>query len=130
MHDSEAFATMRSSAHDGLNPRLAGWEWRADADAEELWLRVNPAVATGRVPIQAVVDDRAVLPPDHFRAERLSTRRVLKKADEPRPLVAAAQQSARRPLKRGACRAMSKEFGIACMTLASRQLSRRHRRIF
>ena len=29
MHDAEAFATMRSSAHDGLNPRLAWWEWCA-----------------------------------------------------------------------------------------------------
>ncbi|OBF52536.1 hypothetical protein [Mycolicibacterium monacense] len=76
MHDSEAFATMRSSAHDGLNPRLAWWEWCAqwgdDIDDQELWLRVNPAVATGRVPVQAILDDRAVLPTDQFRAERLS----------------------------------------------------------
>jgi hypothetical protein len=33
---------------------------------------VNPAVATGCVPIQAILDDRAVLPTDQFRAERLS----------------------------------------------------------
>lgn len=76
MHDSEAFATMRRSAHDGLNPRLAWWEWcadfGADVDDQELWVRVNPAVAAGRVPLQAVVDDRAVLPVDQFRAERLS----------------------------------------------------------
>lgn len=76
MHDSEAFATMRASAHDGLNPRLAWWEWcaqwGADVDDQELWVRVNPAVATGRVPLQAIVDDRAVLPTDQFRAERLS----------------------------------------------------------
>jgi phage terminase large subunit-like protein len=76
MHDSEAFATMRSSAHDGLNPRLAWWEWCAEwgasIDDQELWVRVNPAVSTGRVPIQAILDDRAVLPPDQFRAERLS----------------------------------------------------------
>jgi hypothetical protein len=76
MHDSEAFATMRSSAHDGLNPRLAWWEWCAewgsDIDDQELWVRVNPAVATGRVPMQAILDDRAVLPTDQFRAERLS----------------------------------------------------------
>ena len=76
MHDSEAFATMRSSAHDGLNPRLAWWEWCAewgdDIDDQELWLRVNPAVATGRVQVQAILDDRAVLPADQFRAERLS----------------------------------------------------------
>lgn len=76
MHDSEAFANMRASAHDGLNPRLAWWEWCAewgsDIDDQETWLRVNPAVATGRVPMQAIVDDRAVLPPDQFRAERLS----------------------------------------------------------
>ena len=75
-HDSEAFATMRSSAHDGLNPRLAWWEWCAewgdDIDDQELWSRVNPAVATGRVPLQAILDDRAVLPTDQFRAERLS----------------------------------------------------------
>lgn len=75
-HDSEAFANMRSSAHDGLNPRLAWWEWCAewddDLDDHELWRRVNPAVATGRVPLQAVLDDRAVLPADQFRAERLS----------------------------------------------------------
>ena len=76
MHDSEAFATMRRSAHEGLNPRLAWWEWCAeygtDVDNQETWLRVNPAVATGRVPVQAILDDRAVLPPDAFRAERLS----------------------------------------------------------
>ena len=66
---------MRSSAHDGLNPRLAWWEWcaewGADIDDQELWVRVNPAVATGRVPLQAIIDDRAVLPADQFRAERL-----------------------------------------------------------
>ncbi len=76
LHDSEAFAHLRQSAHDGLNPRLAWWEWAAeygsDIDDEELWVRVNPAVATGRVPLQAIRDDRAVLPPDAFRAERLS----------------------------------------------------------
>lgn len=76
MHDSEAFATMRSSARDGLNPRLAWWEWCAewgdDIDDQDVWVRTNPAVATGRVPLQAIVDDRAVLPPDAFRAERLS----------------------------------------------------------
>lgn len=76
MHDAEAFATMRTAAHDGLNPRLAWWEWcaeyGADLDDHDLWARVNPAVASGRVPLQAVVDDRAVLPPDQFRAERLS----------------------------------------------------------
>ena len=76
MHDSEAFATMRRSAHDGLNPRLAWWEWCADwgddIDDRDLWVRVNPAVAAGRVSIQAIIDDRAVLPPDAFRAERLS----------------------------------------------------------
>lgn len=76
MHDAEAFATMRRAAHDGLNPRLAWWEWCAeygsDLDDEELWRRVNPAVASGRVPLQAIVDDRAVLPPDQSRAERLS----------------------------------------------------------
>ena len=76
MHDSEAFATMRKSAHEGLNPRLAYWEWCAewgdDIDDPDVWLRTNPAVATGRVPLQAIVDDRAVLPVDAFRAERLS----------------------------------------------------------
>lgn len=76
MHDSEAFRTMRNSAHDGLNPRLAWWEWCAEWGADvadrDLWLRVNPAVASGRVPVQAIEDDRAVLPPDQFRAERLS----------------------------------------------------------
>lgn len=76
MHDSEAFATMRQSAHDGLNPRLAWWEWcapwGADIDDRDVWVRTNPAVATGRVPLQAIVDDRAVLPADAFRAERLS----------------------------------------------------------
>ncbi len=75
-HDSETFAQLRTSAHDGLNPRLAWWEWCAEygesVDDEELWRRVNPAVATGRVSIQAVRDDRAVLPVDQFRAERLS----------------------------------------------------------
>jgi phage terminase large subunit-like protein len=75
-HDSEAFATMRQAAHDGLNPRLAWFEWCAewgdDIDDEAVWLRTNPAVAAGRVPLQAIADDRAVLPPDAFRAERLS----------------------------------------------------------
>lgn len=75
-HDSEAFAQLRDSAHAGLNPRLAWWEWcadyGADIDDEALWQRVSPAVATGRVSIQAVQDDRAVLPADQFRAERLS----------------------------------------------------------
>lgn len=76
MHDSEAFATLRRSAHDGLNPRLAWWEWcapwGADVDDRRLWERVNPAVAAGRVPMQAIEDDRAVLPVDQFRAERMS----------------------------------------------------------
>lgn len=76
MHDAEAFATMRKSAHEGLNPRLAWWEWCAEyganIDDHELWTRVNPAVATGRVARQAITDDRAILPPDQFRAERLS----------------------------------------------------------
>lgn len=75
-HDAEAFLTMRQAAHDGLNPRLGWWEWSADwgadIDDRDLWVRVNPAVASGRVPLQAIVDDRAVLPVDQFRAERLS----------------------------------------------------------
>lgn len=75
-HDAVAFATMRSSAHDGLNPRLAWWEWCAewghDIDDQDMWVRVNPAVAAGRVPVQAIVDDRAILPVDQFQAERLS----------------------------------------------------------
>jgi hypothetical protein len=54
MHDSESFARIRRSAHDGLNPRLAWWEWCAeygeDVDDSDLWVRVNPAVAAGRVP--------------------------------------------------------------------------------
>lgn len=76
MHDAESFATMRRAALEGLNPRLAWWEWCAeygdDPDDQELWERVNPAVASGRVPLQAIIDDRAVLPLDAFRAERLS----------------------------------------------------------
>lgn len=76
LHDAEAFTTMRKSAHEGLNPRLAWWEWcaeyGADLDDHDLWARVNPAVASGRVDLQAVTDDRAILPPDQFRAERLS----------------------------------------------------------
>lgn len=76
MHDAEAFGTLRRSAHDGLNPRLAWFEWCAewgvDDEDRELWVRVNPAVAAGRVPIQAIEDDKAVLPLDQFRAERLS----------------------------------------------------------
>lgn len=76
MHDAEAFETMRRTAHEGLNPRLAWWEWSAawgtDVDDRDAWVRVNPAVASGRVPIQAIEDDRSVLPVDQFRAERLS----------------------------------------------------------
>lgn len=76
MHDAEAFTTMRRAAHQGLNPRLAWWEWCAqwgdDIDDQKLWVRVNPAVASGRVPLQAIQDDRSILPPDQFRAERLS----------------------------------------------------------
>ena len=75
-HDAEAFETLRKSAHDGLNPRLAWFEWCAEWGADiadrELWVRVNPAVACGRIPLQAIEDDFAVLPPDSFRAERLS----------------------------------------------------------
>ncbi|MEZ0382164.1 hypothetical protein [Mycobacterium sp. pW045] len=75
-HDALAFATMRSTAHDGLNPRLAWWEWCAewghDIDDQDMWVRVNPAVAAGRVPLQAIVDDRAILPAGQFQAERLS----------------------------------------------------------
>lgn len=74
--DSESFRTMRQSALDGLNPRLCWFEWcaeyGADIDDEQLWLRVNPAVASGRVQLQAIRDDRSVLPVDAFRAERLS----------------------------------------------------------
>ena len=76
LHDSEAFENLRKSAHDGLNPRIAWWEWCAewgeDSASEEVWLRVNPSVASGRIPLQAIRDDHAVLPPDAFRAERLS----------------------------------------------------------
>lgn len=76
MHDAEAFTTMRKSAQEGLNPRLAWWEWcaeyGADIDDHDLWRRVNPAVASGRIDLQAVTDDRAILPADQFRAERLS----------------------------------------------------------
>lgn len=76
MHDAEAWATMRKAAHEGLNPRLAWWEWcaeyGADIDDEELWQRVNPAVSAGRIDVQSVADDRSALPPDQFRAERLS----------------------------------------------------------
>lgn len=76
MHDAEAFTTMRRAAHEGLNPRLAWWEWCAEwgasIDDRDLWVRVNPAVASGRIQVQAIVDDRAILPPDQFRAERLS----------------------------------------------------------
>lgn len=75
-HDAESFAQLRQSARDATNPRLAWWEWSAnyghDVDDEEMWARVNPAVSTGRVPLQAVRDDRSVLPVDQFRAERLS----------------------------------------------------------
>lgn len=75
-HDGMAFANMRQSAHDGLNPRLAWWEWCADwghdLDDQEMWVTVNPAVAAGRVQLQAITDDRAILPEDQFRAERLS----------------------------------------------------------
>ena len=74
--DAETFAQLRESAHAGRNPRLAWWEWCAvygdDVDDEALWERVNPAVSTGRVPLEAVRDDRSVLPVDAFRAERLS----------------------------------------------------------
>jgi hypothetical protein len=59
-----------------LNPRLAWWEWCAewgpDIDDQDMWVRVNPAVAAGRIPLQAIVDDRAILPSDQFQAERLS----------------------------------------------------------
>ena len=76
MHDFEAFATIRRSAHDGSNPRLAWFEWCAeygeDIDDEAMWVRVSPAVASWRVPLQSITDDRAVLPVDQFRAERLS----------------------------------------------------------
>lgn len=76
MHDAESFRTMRQSAHDGTNPRLAWWEWcaewGADVDDESLWRSVNPAVASGRVPLEAVRNDRSVLPVDQFKAERLS----------------------------------------------------------
>lgn len=75
-HDALAFTTMRASAHDGLNPRLAWWEWCAewghDIDDQQMWIRVNPAVAAGRVPVQAITDDRAILPEGQFQAERLS----------------------------------------------------------
>lgn len=75
-HDAETFKRLRESAHAGSNPRLGWWEWcaeyGADLDDENLWARVNPAVASGRVGLQAVRDDRAVLPVDQFRAERLS----------------------------------------------------------
>ena len=76
LHDSESFENLRRTAHDGSNPRLAWFEWCAeygdDIDDRAVWLRVNPAVQSGRVPLQAIIDDKAVLPPDSFRAERLS----------------------------------------------------------
>jgi len=76
MHDAESFETLRKTAHGGLNNRLAWWEWCADygsdIDDEDLWLRVNPSVASGRISIEAIRNDRSVLPADAFRAERLS----------------------------------------------------------
>ena len=75
-HDSESWETLRRAAVDGLNGRVAWFEWCAeygqDIDDRELWVRVNPAVASGRVPLSAIEADRAVLPVDGFRAERLS----------------------------------------------------------
>lgn len=75
-HDAESFLAMRQTAHDGLNDRLAWAEWSAeygaDLDDEALWERVNPAVGCGRIPLDAIRDDRSVLPADVFRAERLS----------------------------------------------------------
>ncbi|WP_374928608.1 hypothetical protein [Kytococcus sedentarius] len=76
MHDAEAFHRMRESAHVGDNARLAWWEWCAEWGADpsdrDLWVRVNPAVASGRVPVAAIENDHSILPPDQFRAERLS----------------------------------------------------------
>ncbi|MCV7219848.1 hypothetical protein [Mycolicibacterium elephantis] len=75
-HDAAAFGAMRATAHSGLNPRLAWWEWCADwghdVDDQAMWVRVNPAVAAGRIPLQAIIDDRAILPVEQFQAERLS----------------------------------------------------------
>lgn len=76
VHDSESFEALRKTAHDGLNSRLCWFEWcaeyGADIDDRDLWVRVNPAVASGRVPIDAIANDRSVLPDAAFRAERLS----------------------------------------------------------
>lgn len=74
--DSESFRTMRQAAHAGLNPRLCWFEWCAeygsDIDDQDMWVRVNPAVQAGRVALQAIIDDRAVLPIDAFKSERVS----------------------------------------------------------
>jgi hypothetical protein len=75
-NDAESFAAIRRAAHDKLNPKLY-WaeycsEWNDPIDDEKIWLRCNPAVATGRVSIDAIRNDRNVLPPDMFRCERLS----------------------------------------------------------
>ena len=102
-HDCEAFDTVRSSAHDGL---LACWEWCAewgdDIDDEALWSPVNPAVATGRVPMQAVLDDlrcAAPGPPAQQSARHQMTAfersTVHQLSEEPSPaLLAVASPSA------------------------------------
>ncbi|MBV8350428.1 MAG: hypothetical protein JOZ49_23845, partial [Mycolicibacterium sp.] len=99
-NDSEAFRTLRQSALDGLNPRMAWWEWcaewGADIDDQVLWLRVNPAVATGRVPMQAIADDRAVLPVDAFRAE-FGERAALINHDGPHLRIEMIGNPARQP---------------------------------
>lgn len=74
-HDAEAFTALRDAAHTATNPRLAWWEWCAPTDSnpddEALWEIVNPAVASGRVPLQAVRNDKSSLPADVFAVERL-----------------------------------------------------------
>lgn len=75
-HDSAAMENLRKTAIDGLNPRLAYWEWSleygSDVDDRDLWVSVNPAVACGRVSIDAIENDKSVLELDSFMAERLS----------------------------------------------------------
>lgn len=69
-------AAMRERVTGGDPGRLAWLEWSADPDGdledEAAWAAANPAVASGRLAVERMREERSALGPGAFAAERLA----------------------------------------------------------
>jgi hypothetical protein len=67
---------MRDRAASGDAGRLTWLEWSGDPDGdledEAAWAQANPAVASGRLSVERMREERAALGPARFAAERLA----------------------------------------------------------